>query len=867
MQTPKPPAHSAATTHKDRAAWFYERASYPLRDAPPIELEKCWAARRKLDLHAAHQWQPLGPFNIAGRVTSLVADPRNPKKLFAGSAAGGVWVSDDRGRTWEPCWGRFINHNIGALAIRSFGDSVELVAATGEANLSPDNYPGSGVFVSRDEGITWNPLFTPAVTTRKVSLQEDARLIPRRVGQVAFDLNGGIALCSVSHDDNMPAGLYLYDKFKGLLPCLRWGNRGYNCYSVLFHPTDPGIIYTAVEPRGSDNGIWQSRDAGKTWTQLTNGLPSGDNFGRTTLAMAPSDPNVIYALASNRSRRLLGVFRTIDGGETWKNVAGERFPEERLMSYNSTIAVHPENPEIVVWGGMKLHRTRNAGRHWRTITRNDFSKRNYVHDDHHALVMPGGGWIYSGNDGGVAVSNNWGETWSDRSRGMVTAMFYSLDVAPSDSRIFGGGTQDNGTLITGVGGKEGEFVRALPGDGATIAFDPMDARRVFGSAQEFFIYRHRGNAPWTEDGWKPVRPANMPEGERLQRSFAVLALDPTGEPGVKRLWGCSNRLWATDNDGRAWQPVTASFDGSVVSAIAISPHDLNVIVVGTTRGGLYRSVDRGLTWTQNIAGGEIPRRIITRILIHPHQPRTLAIAVGAAGLAGARLQGGLRREPPTVRYSRVFLSEDLGSSWKDIDAGALPNVVFNSGAWETIEPYRLFVAGDAGVYVRQDRRWLHIHGNLPQVVISDIVYHHNDRLLTVGTYGRGAWRLPVPAKFLKHAKGRQDDPDSFAVGLLEDPRVQAPTPLAPADGAVFNIFPRFTPVSWTPVEGAVAYVVHVQALLGGSQWNTLTSHGTKATEWTIDFVGAQPGRWRVAAVLTGSRRSRVSEWRGFNHLQ
>ena len=230
---------------------------------------------------------------------------------------------------------------------------------------------------------------------------------------------------------------------------------------------------------------------------VTN-TPPADRFRRTSLAFAPSDPDVIYALASDRSDdNVLGVFRSTNGGNSWREILGGRYPKERQMSYNNVIAVHPDKPGCAIWGGMHLYRTDDAGRSWRRITSGERGeKRDYVHNDHHALLWPQEDLIVSGNDGGVPVSRDGGRTWMERSMGMVTAMFYSLDVAPSNGKVFGGGTQDNGVLIAGVGDcKERDFFPAISGDGAWIAFDPAQEGNVFGCITGFEVYRHRKGMP------------------------------------------------------------------------------------------------------------------------------------------------------------------------------------------------------------------------------------------------------------------------------------------------------------------------------------------------------------------------------------
>ncbi len=776
MTTEKKPA----TTHKDRTEFFFERATFPARDAPPLELEKFWQDQNRFGDSPDQQWEPAGPQNIAGRVTALVSPPGEAQTLFAGSAAGGVWRSTDGGVTWDYAWERFANQNIGALAIHP-QECKRLIAATGEANQSADTYPGSGFYSSLDGGVKWQNFFTqPGGEPLPRGSSED---IPRRVGALAFDpfnvLYGAVG--SVTHDERMRAGLYLIRFDQGLVPCLFWGNRSYKCHSVAFHPRRQGWLFAAVELRGSQNGIWRSQNSGETWEHLDEkrGLPEGQEFGRASIAFAPSNPEVLYVLAADRERRLLGVFRSGNSGEHWDRIASpddELFAGERFLSYNNTIVVHPQRENFVIWGGANLYRLKDAGEGWKKITTVDRlippgrqeNLVDYVHEDHHALVMPGGDLVYSGNDGGVAVSRNGGDTWEDhsrRSRGMMTTMFYAVDVAPNNSKVFGGGAQDNGTLLTGVPRgvgtnavllPENDFVQAFSGDGGWIVFDPADEEKVFGSFQNANVMRHRRGQDWQR--WLKVLDSEKVIGgvESNQRSIAVLALEPGEVAGrFRRLWAGTDRLWRTDDDGATWRPVSDTFDRSVISAIEISTLDPRIMYVGTTKGGVYRSTDGGAAWSKDLAGADMPRRLITRLETHPTAAQTVVAVVGSTGMSIVKLRSaplpksktpfaGARGETATEKpYSHVFRSDDLGITWKDLDGGALPNVVFYAAIFETRPPHRLFLAGDIGVLVQMPRAggWISITGNLPNVVVSDLVYHERDQLLTAATYGRGIWRL------------------------------------------------------------------------------------------------------------------------------
>src|SRR5581483_11324067 len=579
----------------------------------------------------------------------------------------------------------------------------------------------------------------------------------------------------------------------------------------------------------------------------------GDQFRRTSLAFAPADPNVMYALASDRSNHILGLFRSGNGGDSWHEILGDRYPHERQMSYNNTIAVHPTEPDSVVWGGMHLYRTDNAGRDWRRITKNDRGEKDYVHADHHALLWIDDKTIVSGNDGGVAITHDGGRSWTERSRGMISTMFYSLDVAASDGSIFGGGTQDNGTLIAGVGGaQDGDFLPAIPGDGAWLVFDQADAGNVFGCATGFLVYHRRPGDSWNFDAWKLVKPDQITAEEVAQRAFTVMAIEPSKRSGVKTLWAGSNRLWRTDNNGQRWTAASLTFDGTPIAAIEISHVHPKLIFVGTTGGGIFRSRDGGETWSQNLSSIDIPARAVTSIQAHPKEPSTVVVTIASSGVLSSGVRPSTGEQLP---YSHIFRSKDEGDTWTDIDAGKLPNVVYYAAAYETHDPYRLFIGGDVGVWVELESGWVNISGNLPNVVVSDLVYHHKDRTLTAATYGRGVWRMR-PGNLQPPPTGPAPERIDVAQTLRVNPAVAAPVQLSPDDGVVLNVpAPRRTVATMTAVPGAIGY--QLELLVAGE------SLAASSTKPQIAFVGlgAQEHKWRVWAVLPDGLRSAASPWR------
>ena len=831
-----------------------------MRDASPVELEKFWASQLQADIAPGHRWECLGPNNVAGRVTAVTIHPNNPKQWFAGCATAGVWVSNDAGESWTPTWSRFANQNIGALgwlAQDSLVGKLFLFAATGEANMSGDAYPGSGLYQSTDAGLTWQPTFG-APQGIAGAVDQDIRTFPRRIGSMAFR-NFRMAFGSVFLDNSLPAGLYLMDleSGAGLTACEFWGRRSYNCHCVLFHPEDENTLLASIEPDGAHNGLWRSPDFGQSWVHLTKGLPSADRFRRTGLAFAPSDPDVVYALAANRRNHVLGVFRSTNGGNSWREILGGRYPRERQMSYNNVIAIHPRKPECVVWGGMHLYRTDDAGRHWRRISSAQPGAKDYTHSDHHALLWPEDDVIVSGNDGGVAITRDGGRTWADRSRGIVSSMFYGLDVAPTNGKIFAGGTQDNGILVAGVGdAKVGDMVPAVPGDGAWIAFDPAAAGNLFGCASGFLVYHHRPGKPWNFSGWKLIKPRQISEEEADQRVFTVMAIEPSSHSGVKPVWAGSNRLWRTDNNGQSWRAISGSFDGTPISAIEISQARPRLMFVGTTGGGIFRSTDGGRTWSQSLSSIDIPARAITDIEIHPKDASTVVLTVASTGIqsSGVDLSTGA-----ALPYSHVFRSADMGDTWTDIDAGTLPNVVFYAAAYQSKPPYRLFVGGDVGVWAETEKGWLNISGNLPSVVVSDLIYHDKDRTLTAATYGRGVWRISPGNLDAPAAVGAPLEQIELATGLRVDPSVSAPLQVAPADGTVVDDPLRNTAVTVQAIPGALGYQVELAVQ------DTSVGFSSRTPEITFQGFGMGATRWRVWAILPDGLRSAASGWRSINY--
>ena len=283
-----------------------------------LRVEKALAAPPDFTARLGMRW----PTNIGGRLTCLACHPKHPERIWAGAAGGGVWQSKDGGQNWASCWNDQDILNIGSLAVDP-RNADTIYCGTGEANLSLDSYPGVGLYSSKDAGRTWQLL---------ASAERSG--VPSGIGVIAIDpfnskhlLIGGVGYAEVSFAGKSFGGLYAsFDSGVSWERLTFISTQNYWCHSIVFHPTKKGTIFATFTEQGTRSGIWRSTDGGKKWEQLTKGLPATALFGRTSLAISRSKPEVIYAFAadetSESSDLLLGVFRSANGGNTWKKLVG-----------------------------------------------------------------------------------------------------------------------------------------------------------------------------------------------------------------------------------------------------------------------------------------------------------------------------------------------------------------------------------------------------------------------------------------------------------------------------------------------------------------------------------------------------------------
>jgi hypothetical protein len=629
-----------------------------------------------------------GNADAGGRVVSIACHPSNAAVAYAASASGGIWKTVDSGANWTPLTDGQQSLNHGAVAIdRTYPESV--YAGTGEYTTGSS---GVGLLRSTDGGASWSLL--------------SSQVGPDCSGLFVSPGSSGSAPSAIHHTGS---GGYRRSINGGLT----WTNpiTG-SCSSLAVDPTNPLRVFVGV----NGVGIRRSNDGGTSFTTLAGGLPAS-GFSRVVLAIAPSNPLVLYAAFVNPSTSgLLGFYRTSDGGGSWTQLtATPDFPKPQAW-YDLSVGVDPANPDHVFCGGVSpvyatagVIETVNGGASWTEIS----GSGGQIHPDQHWVAFGADGTPWFGCDGGVwrRVSGQ----WVNCNATLAAIQNYTINQHPDDPNRMMGGTQDNGSAATTDGSLGWPQVQT--GDGGFGAYDRSSLNRIYTTFVYLRIYRINNGStsnitgPWTGDPREWIAP---------------IVIDPNDS---QRLYAGSNRLWvnAAASSTATWTAISTSgiADGGTISAIEPVAGLPGVVWVANSAGGIWRTLDGGTNWARMRAADNVYVTVIDA------QPGSDSVAFAARNAStGTRL---LR----TVN----------GTTWSDV-SGTLPSGASAKALavdWGRGLP-AAYVGTGAGIYATWDSAatWVKDGADLPNVNIGQLEIDAQRRTIIAGTYGRGAWRSPMP---------------------------------------------------------------------------------------------------------------------------
>lgn len=713
--------------------YFFRQRAFPYGKIDQNSYQRARLNKKKVahlrsgDPAFGQSWQLRGASNIGGRITDIEMPIADQQTIYAGSASGGVFKSTDQGQTFTPIFDQAGSLSIGDLAIAPQNPNI-IYVGTGEANAGGSSlaYDGDGVYKSTDAGRNWTSvglLEAGSIGRVKISHQDPNIVYVAAMGHLFSNTGQRGIFKTEDGGQNWQQVLFLSDSTGGI--------------DLAIHPENHNIIYAAMWERirrpynrqygGATSGVYRSLDGGESWTEMTNGLPvEASQKGRIALAIAPSQPDMLYAYYVDAIGLLQGVYQTQDAGNSWQH---RSISDIRGVSFGwwfGRITVHPQDPEIIYLTNLNMHRSIDGGLSWNNI----FSG---AHVDQHALFIHPANpdLVINGNDGGIYISADKGFNHQKVSD-LPNLQFYSCKIDPSDPNRLYGGTQDNGTNRTTTGSAD-DWQVLTGGDGFGVNIDPDNPSIFYTQVQNGVLLR-------TED-----------DGE----SFINISFDNFGgpfnwntplklDPFDSEILYCGNqRLFRSTDRGDNWTPISPSLVNSenptgnltfgTLTTIDVSPLDQQVLYVGTDDGNVWVSKDAGTNWDPIQVG--IPKRWITRVTASPHEVETVYLTVSGFRFGESEAQ--------------IFRSNNYGTTWAAIGVG-LPDIPVNDLIADPTIPGRLYLATDIGVYYSTEDgdNWALLGQDLPEAPVTDLDFHASSRTLAAATYGRSmyTYNLAIPSK-------------------------------------------------------------------------------------------------------------------------
>ena len=753
---------------------------------------------------AGMAWRSIGPVNMAGRITDVEVDPRNPKVFYIAGATGGLWKTVNAGTTFIPLWENAPIASLGDIAISPSNPDI-IWLGTGEDDSRNSVQPGYGIYKSTDGGVTW----------RSMGLEKT-----QHIGRIiVHPTNPDIVYVSALGalwGSNPERGLYKTTDGGRTWTLSKFISDKAGFIDIAMDPRNPNVLFAASYERvrgphflksgGPGSALWRTSDGGATWREVKGGGFPETTKGRMTIIIAPSNPNIIYTMVEADSvrgekpqRLRSGLYRSQDGGNTWRwmNVVNNR------PFYFSQIRVDPKNPNRVYRMAVDFAFSDDGGYSWRTGMLG-------IHEDYHAM------WINPndpdhfivGGDAGLFQTHDKGGTY-DGLNNFSMAQFYGISYDFQVPYRVCGGLQDNGTSC-GISRRRGgqlqmtDWFAIFAADGLQSAQDPVNPEFVYYESQGGNIARRNLATGETVN----LRPRTVSVNQYGQQIAQVKATTQQGsveqvqqlaqirqrmrtemsDPAVANRWNWNTPFILSRHNPMVYYVGANKLFKSVKRGeglVAISP-DLSAQNPDWLRisggfdaeGNLATDASGGIT--RDATGAEENGTIVT-IDESPIRAGMLYVGTDDGKVWLTRNDGGTWEDlsgrfegvPPLTHVSKVapshhdtgtvyvtfdnhrvndfkpyvFVSSDYGRTFRSISAG-LPNDRPGSTyvvAEDPVNPNLVYVGTELGVYASLNKgaNWFPLRNGLPTVPVYDLKVHPRDRELIAGTHGRGVLVLDV----------------------------------------------------------------------------------------------------------------------------
>ena len=693
------------------------------------------------------KWRNIGP-NRGGRSLGCAGSPGRPNEYYFGATGGGLWKTTDGGQNWNAVTdGQVTSSSVGAVAVAETNPDVVYIGM-GETQLRGSITQGDGVYKTSDGGKTW----------RHLGLKETQAISRVRVHPTNPDI---VYVAALGHPygDNEERGVFRSTDGGNTWKKVLYVSPKAGAADLIIDRTNPKVIYATTWQvyrkawkmwgGGPDCKLWKSVDGGDNWIDLSKnpGMPEGP-LGKIGITVSPANPNRLWAIVEANEG---GVYRSDDGGWTWKRTNEERKLRQRAFYY-SRIYADPFDENTVYGLNVNFYKSTDGG------VKFDIEIEPPHGDNHDLWIDPNNPMrMISSDDGGGHVSLNGGKTWTEQD--FCTTQFYHVMTTSDIPYHVAGAQQDNSTLAMPSDGWEhmqaggpnhGWWYDVGGGESGWITQSPTDPDIFYAGSQGALLTRYNRKTGQIRDiqvyprffSGEPARA--LPE--RWQWTYPIMfsPLDP------KVMYTCSQHIWKTTDDGQSWEkispdltladPETLGPTGGIITkdmngpeiyatvfALAPSFHDVNTIWSGSDDGKLHITRNGGKNWS-DITPKDMPK--FSRVEIIDESKHT----PGTAYVAANRYQ-------VDDRQPYVWRTTDYGKTWTKIVTGVADGHFARAVREDHIKKGLLFLATEHGVYVSFNNGdvWQRLQLNLPDTPVRDLVVKDNDVVL--GTHGRGFWIL------------------------------------------------------------------------------------------------------------------------------
>ncbi len=736
----------------------------------------------------------IGPFR-AGRTVGAVGIASQPNVFYIGVNNGGVWKTNDAGRTWKPIFDDQPTGSIGDIAIAPSNPNV-IYVGSGEGLQRPDLSTGDGMYRSDDGGKTWTHLGLregQQIASITVDPRDENRLL--------------VAVLGHPYGPNEERGIYRSTDGGKSFDRVLYKDENTGAMQVEFAPGSSSVVYADLWAgrqgpwengawQGKESGLFKSVDGGTTWTKLTKGLPTVEQgLGRIGFTISRSDPSRLYATVDAQPA-VAGIYASSDAGESWARVNGD----PRLWGRGSDFAelrVHPKDPNTVFVANVASYKSIDGGKTFTGF------KGAPGGDDYHRL------WINPeqpdtmlfATDQGATITVNGGETWSSWYN-QPTAQFYHVNTDNQYPYWVCGGQQESGSACVASRGRTGaigawDWETVGVEEYGYVAPDPLDPNIVYGGKITRFDRRTRHV--------QNIAPEAVRTGKYRFLRTAPVIFSPVDN---KSLFYAGNVIFKTTTGGQSWEVISPDLSREkwdvpanvgiyatkemetmprrgVVYTIAPSYKDLGTIWAGTDDGLIHVTRDGGKNW-QNVSPPELKSWAkVSLIDAGRFDANTAYAAINTFRLDDLR--------------PHIFRTHDGGKTWKEIVKGIPNGGIVNAVREDPIRKGLLYCGTEQAVYFSIDdgENWQPLRLNMPATSIRDLVI--KDDGVVVGTHGRSFWILDDITP-LRQIEGNTKNADvtffapQLATRVKRSLHTDTPFPPEepagqnPPDGAVINYF-------------------------------------------------------------------------------